>query len=425
MLLLSIVVILLSFILNIPVALSLMAGVLVYFLTNDSVAPMIMVQKLIAGVESFPLLAIPFFIFAGALMNTTGITRRLAKFAELVTGRLPGGLAQVNVFLSLLMGGLSGSNIADAAMQTKLLYPEMRKAGYSEGFSTAAIAASSLITPLIPPGIAMILFGFIGNVSIGKLFMAGIVPGLLCCIFLMVTVHILSKKYGYKPIRTTKVKPREVVIASKDAILALLLPVIIIGGIRIGMFSPSEAGAIAVLYALLIGWFYREAKLKDLKEPVVETVITTTSVLLIIAAGSALGWILTFERIPHMATEWMTGIIDSKLAFLIIINIFLLILGMFMEGNVLIIILTPLLLPMAIAFGIDPVHFGMIFLFNLFIGTLTPPLGTVMYTTCSIAGVKVEKFVKAMVPFYITLLILLILITYVPLISLWLPNMLM
>jgi tripartite ATP-independent transporter DctM subunit len=419
-------IILTLFVLNIPIAFSLILGVLFYFLMQDAVPIMILSQRLISGIQSIPLLAIPFFVVAGIMMNYTGITKRLVRFSEIITGRLPGGLAQVTIVLSTIMGGLSGSSLADAAMQTKILYPSMRKNGYSAGFSTAIIGASANITPLIPPGIAMILYGYIGNVSIGRLFMAGVIPGLLTCLVLMVTVHFIAKKKDYKPLRIERVKPKEAVFATKDAFLALLLPVAIIGGIRIGIFTPSEAGAMAIVYALVLGVvFYREMKLHHFKSVFTESTETIASVMLIIAAGSAFGWILTWERVPQMATEYVTGIVDSPLLFLVIINLFLLFLGMFLEGNVAIIILTPLLIPMAEAFNIDPVHFGMIFLFNLAIGTLTPPMGTIIFTTCQVAGVKVEEFIKGVVPFYLALIAVLILITYIPGISLWLPNLLM
>lgn len=414
------------FLANIPVAFAIIASCLIYFLISQQVEPMLLVQRMIAGVESIPLLAIPFFVVAGVLMNYTGITRRIANFAEVLTGHLPGGLAQVSIVLSTIMGGLSGSGLADAAMQAKMMHPEMIKKGYAPGFSASVIASSSLITPLIPPGIGMILYGYIGNVSIGKLFMAGVIPGLMTCVLMMIAVHFVSKKRGYLPVREKAARPKEVVIASKNAILALLLPVIIIGGIRIGVFTPTEAGAVAIVYALLIGFlFFREMKISDLKEALKESVSTSSSILLIIAAGSAFGWILTWERIPHVATEYVTSLVSTPVTFLLILNLFLLILGMFIEGNVAIIILTPLLVPMGQAYGIDPVHLGMIFLFNIGIGTITPPLGTAIFTVCSVTNVKIEEFLKEVLPMYVVLLVALLLITFVPMISLWLPNILM
>ncbi|MBU8877579.1 TRAP transporter large permease [Bacillus sp. FJAT-29790] len=413
------------FLAGIPVAFAIIGSTLIYFLISQQVEPMLLVQRMIAGIESVPLLAIPFFIVAGVLMNYTGITRRIANFAEVITGHLPGGLAQVSVVLSTIMGGLSGSGLADAAMQAKMMHPEMNKKGYDPGFSATVIGASSLITPLIPPGIGMILYGYIGNVSIGKLFMAGVVPGLMTCLLMMIAVHIVSKKRGYLPIREKVARPKEVAIASKDAILALILPVIIIGGIRIGVFTPTEAGAAAIVYALLIGFlFYREMKISHLMKALKESVSTSASILLIIAAGSAFGWILTWERIPHIATDYVTQVVSTPVAFLLVLNLFLIILGMFIEGNVAIIILTPLLIPMGEAYGIDPVHLGMVFLFNIGIGTITPPLGTAMFTVCSITKVKIEHFLKEVWPMYIVLFIALMLITFVPMISLWLPGLL-
>lgn len=414
------------FLASIPVAFAIIGSCLIYFLLSQQVEPMLLVQRMISGTESVPLLAIPFFIVAGVLMNYTGITRRIADFAEVLTGHLPGGMAQVSIVLSTIMGGLSGSGLADAAMQAKIMHPEMVKKGYDPGFSASVIGASSLITPLIPPGIGMILYGYIGNVSIGKLFMAGIIPGIMTCLLMMIAVHIVSKRRGYLPIREKIARPKEVVKASRKAILALCLPVIIIGGIRIGVFTPTEAGAVAVVYALLVGFvFYKEMKIHHLKIALKESVSTSASVLLIIAAGSAFGWILTWERIPHAATQYVTDLVSTPVAFLLILNIFLLILGMFIEGNVAIVILTPLIVPMGQAYGIDPVHLGMIFLFNLGIGTITPPLGTAIFTVCSITNVKIEHFLKEVLPMYVVLVIALLLITFVPMISLWLPGSLM
>lgn len=424
-LLIAVIVMLVLFALGIPIAFSIMASTLLYFLVSTDIDLSIMVQRMIGGIESIPLLAVLFFVAAGVLMNYTGISRRILKFADVVTGHLPGGLGQVNVLMATLMGGLSGSSLADAAMQSKILVPEMTKKGYSLGFSTAVTAAAAQITPIIPPGIAMIIYGYIGNVSIGKLFMAGVVPGIMLCILMMVTVHIISKRRGYLPSRPKMARPKEIATASRPALLALFLPIVIIGGIRIGAFTATEAGAVAVVFALLIGLMYREMKLVHLKESVKETVNTTASVLLIIAAASGLGWILTWEGIPQKATEFVTSLVDSPSMFLLILNIFLLIVGMFMEGNVVLVILTPLLMPIINAYGIDPVHFGMIFILNLAIGTITPPLGTIMFLTCSVTGCKFQEFMKEVIPFLLVLVLALLLVTYIPAISMWLPNMLM
>lgn len=411
-------------ILNIPVAYAIIAGCAYYFIMNDSFTHEILIQRMMSGVESFPLLAIVFFITAGILMNYTGITERMLNFAQVMTGHMTGGLAKVNVLLSVLMGGLSGSNIADAAMQSKVLVPQMTKRNYPPAFSTALTAATSLITPIIPPGIALIMYGYIGNVSIGNLFLAGIVPGLMLSVIFLILVHLVAKKRGFETEKKPAAKPKEMLIASKDAAFAILLPIIIIGGIRFGVFSPTEAGAIAVIYALILGFFiYRQMKGNQLVTALKESVNLTATIMIIIAAGTAFGWILTLEQIPQKLTGTVTNFIESPAVFLFVIMIFLLVVGMFIEGNVLLIILTPIFMPMIQTFGIDPVSFGIFFILCLSVGTITPPIGTIMFTTTAITKVKMEDFIKEALPFYIVLIIAILLIAYFPAISLWLPSL--
>ncbi|MFB4159670.1 TRAP transporter large permease [Geomicrobium sp. JSM 1781026] len=417
--------ILLLIVLNVPVAYAMLGGSLVYFLTNDSFMNETLTQRMISGVESFPLLGIVFFITAGVLMNYTGITRRMLTFAKLVTGHLTGGLAKVNVMMSVLMGGLSGSNVADAAMQSKILVPEMVKKGYAPGFSAALTATSSLITPILPPGIALILYGYVGNVSIGDLFIAGIIPGLLLAVLLLIYVHFAARKRGFEQVKEERPNFIDVLLASKDALLALLLPIIIVGGIRLGAFSPTEAGAIAVVYALLIGFFvYREMTFRDLWLALKESIQIIATVMIIIAAGTAFGWILTLEQVPQALTSSITSLIEHPILFLLIIFVFLFIVGMFIEGNVMLIILTPIFIPMLDMYGIDPVHFGIFFILCLSIGTITPPIGTIMFTTAAITKVKIEVFIKEVIPFWLLLIVLALVIIFIPAISLWLPALL-
>lgn len=411
------VVMLLLLFLKVPVFISVLGGAAVYFVFNPGVNPIVFAQQAITGVESISLLAIPFFVCAGIMMNYTGVTARIMGFCEVLTGRMYGGLAQVNVLLSTLMGGLSGSNLADAAMEAKMLVPEMEKKGFSKEFSSVVTAASAMITPLIPPGISMILYGCIANVSIGDLFISGIGVGLLLCVSMMILVRFVSKKRGYAPMRTTRVSGGEFVRALKPAILPLLLPVIIIGGIRIGVFTATEAGAVAIVYAILLGVVYREMHWKDMVQGFKETVYTTSSIMLIVAAAGVFSWVLTKERIPQQLTEWIVATIDNKYVFLLIVNIFLLIVGMFIEGNASMIILVPLLHPIAQAYGINEIQFAMTYIFNNAIGALSPPMGTLMFVTCGITGCKTGKFIKEAVPFYILLVINLLLITYVPVFS--------
>ena len=398
--------------LKVPVFVAVLGGSLIYFLMNPDINSLIFAQQMILGTEKISLLAIPFFVCAGIVMNYTGVTKRIMDFCEIVTAHLPGGLAQVNVLLSTVMGGLSGSNLADAAMEAKMLIPEMTRKGFSLSFSSVVTAASSMITPLIPPGIAMILYGCIANVSIGKLFISGIGVGSLLCISMMILVGIISKKRNYGALTQEKLTYDRVMRALKPAFLPLLLPIIIIGGIRVGIFTATEAGAVAILYAVLLGFLYRDMKASDLVRSLKETVASTSSIMLIVSAASVYSWILTRERVPQMLTEWMLQTIDSKFVFLIAVNIFLLFVGMFIEGNASMIILVPLLAPIAAQYGVNEIQFAMIYIFNNAIGALSPPMGTLMFVTCSISKCPTAAFIKEAIPFYILLAIDLLLITY-------------
>ena len=413
-LILSAIIMLVLLFLKVPVYISVLGGSMVYFLLNPDINSAMFAQRAITGAESINLLAIPFFVCAGILMNYSGVTRRIMDFCAVLTGRMNGGLAQVNVLLSTMMGGLSGSNIADAAMQSKMLVPEMEKKGFSKEFSTVVTATSSMITPLIPPGIAMILYGVLANVSIGRLFISGIGVGTLLCVSLMVLVRFLSKRRGYAPLRTEKVSPREFGKALYPAILPLFLPIIIIGGIRLGVFTATEAGSVAVVYALLLGVVFRELSIKTMAKSLKETVGTTTSIMLIVAAASVFSWILTRERIPQQLTEWIVQTFPNRFMFLIAVNIFLLLVGMFIEGNASMIVLVPLLHPVAQAFGIDDVHFAMMYIFNNAIGAMSPPMGVLMFVTCGVTGCKTKDFIREAVPFYILLFVNLMLLTFFP-----------
>ena len=419
----SAIIMLVLLFLKVPVFVAVLGGAMVYFVANPDINTVIFAQKAIVGTESINLLAIPFFVCAGVFMNYTGVTKRIMDFCAAVTGRMVGGLAQVNVLLSTLMGGLSGSNLADAAMEAKMLVPEMERHGFSKEFSSVVTAASAMITPLIPPGIAMILYGCIADVSIGKLFVSGIGVGTLLCATMMILVHFVSKKRGYVPIRKNKLTGKEFMDAFKPAILPLCLPIIIIGGIRIGVFTASEAGAIAIAYACLLGIVYREMKLQNLIKGLRETICTTASIMLIVSAASVFSWILTRERVPQMLTEYMMKVINNKYVFLLCVNVFLLVVGMFIEGNASMIILVPLLAPIAKNYGINEIHFAMTYIFNNAIGALSPPMGTLMFVTCGVTKCKTGAFIKEAVPFYILLAIDLLVITYIPWITTFLVDL--
>jgi tripartite ATP-independent transporter DctM subunit len=409
---------------KVPVFISVLLGSMTYFIASSDVPSLIFAQRIVAGIESTTLLAIPFFIAAGVFMNCSGVTSRVMKFCTVVTGKMAGGLAQVNVLLSTLMGGLSGSSLADAAMEAKMLCPEMERQGYSKEFSTVVTATSAMITPLIPPGIAMILYGSIANVSIGKLFIAGIGPGLLLCLSMMLLVSRISKKRGYVPIRTEKLPKGEVWSAFKEAFFPLCLPVIIIGGIRLGIFTPTEAGSVAIVYAIVLGLSYKELDLKGVLSAFKDTVITTAGIMMIVGAASCFAWILTRERAPQALTALIVANVHNKYLFLVILNIFLLFVGMFIEGNAAMIVLVPLLAPIAAAFGINEIQFAMVFIFNMSIGAMSPPMGTLMFVTCGVTGCKIDAFIKEAVPFFLLLGACLLLLTFVPVCSTLFVNLL-
>lgn len=420
---LTITVFLVLMFLKVPVFISVLAGACAYLALTPAATSMVVIQRVLAGMGSIPLLAIPFFVAAGVLMNAAGITTRIMALCVALVGRRAGGLAQVNVLLSTLMGGLSGSNLADAAMQAKILVPEMEKQGYSKEFSSVVTAVSSLVTPLIPPGIGMIVYGSLAGASIGRLFIAGIGVGILLMAMMMVLNYIISKKRGYTSMRTEKLTMQEFFLALRRAIFPLCLPLLIIGGIRFGVITPTEAGSVAVVFSILLGFCYRALTIKKLIESFKETVVTTSCIMLIIGAVSAIAWVFTTERIPQLALNFFIENIDHALLFLLVVNLFLLAVGMFMEGNAAAVMLIPILAPIALHYEIDLIHFGMIWVFNMSIGAITPPMGTLMYVTCGITGCRVSSFLREAIPYLIMLFIVLLLVTYVPSISLGLVNL--
>lgn len=421
----AVVLMLVLLFLKVPVWLSVMAGSASYFLFTPGVNSMILAQRLSSSVQGLTLLAIPFFVCAGIFMNSSGVSRRIMDLCDLLTGHMWGGLAQVNVLLSTLMGGLSGSNLADAAMEAKLLVPPMERKGMSKAFSSVVTAASAMITPIIPPGIAMILCGSLANVSIGKLFVSGIGVGIILCVGQMALVSVISHKRGYMPTRAKgeKLPDGEAARIVKSAILPMCLPVIIIGGVRAGVFSATEAGAVAVAYSIILGLVYRELTLDKIIEGLKETVLSTAGIMLIIGAASALSWVLTKERIPQMLTEVMVSISPNKYVFLLLMNIFLLICGMFLEGNAIMIILVPLLFPIAMQYGINEIQILMVIIFNVSIGCMTPPMGTLMFVVCNETECKIKDFIKESLPFLALLICELLAFTFIPVLTTGLVNL--
>lgn len=415
---------LLLLVLNVPVAFALALASLGFFVFVDGIPVRLFIQRFVSATESFPLLAIPFFILAGVIMNRAGITRRIMALADTLAGHMIGGLARVNVLLSTLMGGMSGSANADAAMQSTILVPEMTRRGYDRAFATAVTAFSAIISAIIPPGIGLILFGFLANVSVGRLFLAGIVPGALICALMLVTVGRISKARYYPPSRETRASWGERGSAFASALWALIIPVGILGGIRFGIYTPTEAGAIAAVYALLIGGFvYRSLDWRALPEIFVEAAVATGVIMLIICAAQAFGFYLSWERLPKQLSEAILAISEQPVVILLIINLLLLAIGSMLEGGAALIILTPLFVPVISSLGVDPVHFGIVMVLNLTIAGVTPPVGTLMYTACSISQVSISDFVRSAGPLYLLMAVVLLLVTLVPALSLWLPDL--
>lgn len=406
-----------------PVAFSVGISSLVYFVV-EQVPVQIVIQRMVSSTQSFSLLAVPFFVLAGNLMNETGITKRLIKFSTVLTGHMLGGLAQVSVVLSLLMGGISGSATADAAMECRILGPDMEKRGFNKGFTAAILAMGGLITATFPPSVGLILYGVTGEVSIGRLFMAGVIPSLLMTIFLMIAVHITSKKRNYAKEFEKAPTLKDVFTGIADNIWAIMFPIILIVGIRFGLFTPSEAGAFAVVYAFLVGIFvYKELTLKKLFHVLKQTGVDLAVIMFIIICSNAFGYALVTGQVPQTLAALISGISSNKYVVLAIVMVFVFVVGMFMEATANVLILTPIFLPIMTTLGIDPVHFGILFMILVTMGGMTPPIGVTMYTACGILDCPVEVYTKESLPFIIAVVALLVILALFPQIVLFIPNL--
>jgi tripartite ATP-independent transporter DctM subunit len=381
----------------------------------------IMAQRMVYGVNSFPLLAIPFFLLAGRLMNTAGITDRIFKFCNVLIGHVQGGLGHVNILASMIFAGMSGSAVSDAVGLGQIELKAMRDQGYDDEFSAAITAASSTIGPIIPPSIPMVLYGVLGNVSVGALFIGGIIPGVLMGLFMMVTVSIIAKRRNY-PVHE-RAGFRDVVRATFAALFPLLCPVILIGGIWSGIFTPTEAAAVAVVYSMGLGLIlYQELNFRSLIRVLREALDDTSVILFIISAASLYGWLLARYQIPSGIAEKILSLTQEPMVILLLVNGFLLVVGCFMESLAAINILTPILLPLVMKVGIDPLHFGVVMVLNLMIGLLTPPVGMVLFAVQRVSGVPFDRLQRALLIYFIPLLLVLLLITLFPSLVMWLPS---
>ncbi|MGO3884917.1 MAG: TRAP transporter large permease [Mycetocola sp.] len=396
-------------------------------------------QRIVAGITPFSLLAIPLFILAGGLMNAGGITKRLLNLADAIVGGMRGGLAQTNVLSSLFFGGISGSAVADVSSFGRILIPAMKARNYNAAFSAAVSAAAPVVSPLMPPSIAMIVYGVVSGTSIGQLFFAGIIPAFIYIAMLMVAVHLVVRKQGFtdaalvlangdfsKIGKTAPADRPKFWPSLVGAIPAILMPVIILVGIRFGVFTPTEAAAVAVVYSLLVGVFvYRELKVKELVRSMIDSAIIVGLIMLVLAAAQLYSWALTQGRVPETIANGLFTITDNPIVLLLMMNLLLLVIGMFLEANAAVIILTPILLPLGVSMGVDPVHLGVIIVGNLGVGLITPPVGITLMLASEIAKVNLIASIRAVAPFLVTALAFILLITYVPQLSLWLPGLLM
>lgn len=419
------VVLLLLFSSGVPIAVAL-GMTSVVSMQNSGIPLQALVQRMFAGLDSFPLAAIPFFILAGALMEAAGISGRLINFAQSLVGRARGGLGLVTVISAMFFAAISGSSAATTAAIGSILIPAMSRRGYPRPFATAVQASSGELGVIIPPSIPMIIFALTAGVpvSIGDLFMAGVIPGIVIGGSLMLTVYLVSRSRSYGPANGDGGMgdiPAPLA-AFREAALPLLMPLIVLGGIYGGVFTPTEAAIVAVFYSLLLGVLvYRSLTFNSLLATLKSSFLNTVVILLIISTASVFGWVLTANRIPDMIAQAFIDVSSSPYIFLALINVLLLIVGMFLETGAAIIILAPILTPVALKLGIDPIHFGLIMIVNLAVGMTTPPVGVNLFVACQIAGLRIEQILKSMLPFYFVLLLDVAIVTYVPQLSLWLP----
>lgn len=404
-----------------PVGFSLIFVALLFLIFTGSPGINFAAQQMITGVDNFTLLSVPFFVLTGHLMNSAGITERIFNFAKSMMGHITGSLGHVNIMASLLFSGMSGSALADAGGLGQLEIKSMRDAKYDDDFAGGLTAASCIIGPLVPPSIPLVIYGVVSGTSIGALFLAGAIPGLMCCIALMVMSYYICKKRGYMVL--PRASGRERLVAFKEAFLSLLTPIIIIGGIFSGKFTPTEAAAVSSLYALFLGTVvYKQLTLAGFIEILKETVNNTAVVALMVMGVTVFGWIVAREQLPQMLAEFFLTISDNPLVLLLLINLLLLFLGTFIESLALLLLLVPFLVPVAVSVGIDPVHFGVMAILNLMIGILTPPMGMALYVVSRVGDIPFHVLTRGVIPLLIPLFIVLALVAVFPQFTLLLPQ---
>jgi len=407
--------------LGMPVAFACAIGSLLYLLTSG-LELQTLPQFLVIRMTSFTLLAIPFFILMGELMNRFHITDLIISFVKAFVGHITGGLGQVNVVTSMILAGMSGCSISDAAMTSNILIPAMKKEGYDLPFSAAVTAASSTVGPVIPPSVGMVLLASINGLSVGKLFAGGFIPGFLMGITQMLIVYLLAKKRKYP--KSSKASYATKIDTLKKTFPALLTPVIVLGGLLSGFFTATEAAVVGVIYILLLGFFYKTLSFKDIIESLLSTMRICSATIFIVSASSVFAWALTMSRIVHILTQYTREVITSPFMFIVIVNLFLILMGCFVSTTALIVIVSPILFPIAMSYGIDPIHFGLIIILNLRLGVLTPPVGIISWVVIGIAQVSYKDYLKELWPFLGTIAFVVLAVSFLPKIVIWLPNLL-
>ncbi len=395
-----------------------------FVLADKPVFLKLLPQRLFLGINQFPLLAIPLFLLAGEIMNVGGITQALVRFASSLVGHLRGGLAQVNILSSILFAGLSGSAVADTSALGSMLIPAMEKDGYSRRFATAVTAASSVIGPIIPPSIIMVVYGLVMNVSIAALFAAGLIPGLVMGVGLMVCTSLIARRRSF-PKAERMAPPREILTSFRHAFLPLMTPVIILGGILSGVFTPTEAAGAAVAYALLISFVVtRSMQLRDLPQILLRTGISAATILLVVGTATVFGGIVTLSGFPNKLAQFVFGITDNPYLLLLLVNLLLLVVGMLLDASPAILILGPVLAPTMVQLGVDPLHFAIIMCVNLTVGLVTPPAGLVLFVASSLTGLQILSIAREMAPFLVVHILTIFLVTYFPAVALTIPRLL-
>ena len=412
-----------AMLIGVPIAFVLGTSALYYFLFIGNIPLDMIGQKLYSGCDNFVLLAIPFFILAGELMNRSKITDSLIEFSQILVGKIPGALAQVNIVVSIFFAGITGSGVADTAAIGSVLIPAMKKEGYTAQYATAVTVASSVIGPIIPPSVIMVIYSMSTGESVGALFAAGFIPGLAIALSLMILSLYYAIKYKH-PRRTENISLQEALRVTKKSFIALMCPVVLIGGIFSGRFTPTEAAAIACFYAIVAGVFLlRSLTWKDILASFMKAAVSSSVILLIISMAALFGQVMALERVPTIIARLILGLTQNKYIFLLLMNVLFLIMGMIMETGASVILLAPILLPVAIQFGVHPLHFALVMLVNLNIGLSTPPVGVCLFAAAPIAGISLEKISRGVLPFIAAELVALMFITYIPELVLIVPRL--